>query len=110
MIIVQGCSFKNDFNPLCQEQMDSDMEWIRPRPKMTEKQWNVYRRPISLVLNIGLIVKHYTTQCDKCIQKIVNAAEQLLYSQCFFSWPLVGPRRNIDEVADWTFYLLTSLI
>ena len=67
--------------------MDSDMAWIRPRPKMTEKQWNVYRRPISLVLNIGLIVKHYTTQCDKCIQKIVNAAEQLLYSQCFYSWP-----------------------
>ena len=40
-------------------QMDSDMEWIRSRPKMTEKQWNVYRRPISLVLNIGLIVNHY---------------------------------------------------
>merc|ERR1712223_456676 len=32
------------------------MEWIRSRPKMTEKQWNVYRRPISLVLNIGLII------------------------------------------------------
>ena len=63
------------------------MAWIRPRPKMTEKQWNVYRRPISLVLNIGLIVKHYTTQCDKCIQKIVNAAEQLLYSQFLFRWP-----------------------
>ena len=75
--------------------MDSDMEWIRPRPKMTEKQWNVYRRPISLVLNIGLIVKHYTTQCDKCIQKIVNAAEQLLYSQCFFSWPLWNDHEEI---------------
>ena len=90
--------------------MDSDMEWIRPRPKMTEKQWNVYRRPISLVLNIGLIVKHYTTQCDKCIQKIVNAAEQLLYSQCFF-WlaPLKSPQRNNYEVADWNSYLLTIL-
>ena len=74
--------------------MDSDMEWIRPRPKMTEKQWNVYRRPISLVLNIGLIVKHYMTQCDKCIQKIVNAAEQILYSQFLFSWPFEMITRN----------------
>ena len=38
--------------------MDSDMDWIQPRPKMTEDQWNVYRRPISLVLNISLIVNY----------------------------------------------------
>ena len=24
--------------------------------KMTEKKWNVYRRPITLVLNVGLFV------------------------------------------------------
>ena len=78
--------------------MDSDMEWIRPRPKMTEKQWNVYRRPISLVLNIGLIVKHYTTQCDKCIQKIVNAAELILYSQFY----LVGPFEMTTKKYLWS--------
>ena len=33
-------------------------DWVRKKPKMNEQQWNVYRRPISLVLNIGLIVSY----------------------------------------------------
>ena len=28
--------------------------------KMTEKKWNVYRRPITLVLNVGLFVSTYS--------------------------------------------------
>ena len=29
--------------------------------KMTEKKWNVYRRPITLVLNVGLFVSTFSS-------------------------------------------------
>ena len=35
---------------------DTDLEWVQIKPKMTENQWNVYRRPLSLVFSIGLFI------------------------------------------------------
>ena len=33
--------------------------------KMTEKKWNVYRRPITLVLNVGLFVSTFSSDFTK---------------------------------------------
>ena len=35
---------------------DPDLEWVQIKPKMSEDQWNVYRRPLSLVCTIGLFI------------------------------------------------------
>ena len=35
---------------------DNPPEEFQKLAKMTEKKWNVYRRPITLVLNVGLFV------------------------------------------------------
>ena len=35
---------------------DNPPEIFQKLAKMTEKKWNVYRRPITLVLNVGLFV------------------------------------------------------
>ena len=38
--------------------------------KMTEKKWNVYRRPITLVLNVGLFVSTFSS--DFTEKNVVN--------------------------------------
>lgn len=38
-------------------EQEKEVEVWEKRPKMDEDQWNVYRRPILLVLNVGLIVR-----------------------------------------------------
>ena len=46
---------------------DNPPEEFQKLAKMTEKKWNVYRRPITLVLNVGLFVSRYSDFTKKNI-------------------------------------------
>ena len=55
-------SWKNSFTTMASHDDDRRRppEEFQKLAKMTEKKWNVYRRPITLVLNVGLFVSTYS--------------------------------------------------
>ena len=71
-------SWKNSFTTMASHDDDRRRppEEFQKLAKMTEKKWNVYRRPITLVLNVGLFVSTYSNYFTGQ-KNVVNV---------FFSW------------------------
>ena len=85
--------------------------------KMTEKKWNVYRRPITLVLNVGLFVSTIVISRKKYFlrkkiffpwKKKLNVCivVQLPEPNCKYWW--VGYVPDIWVFESWNFYGVSS--